>query len=333
VGVLVGVDIGGTKTAIVVGRALPDGLEILDRSVFPTEPRTRGWRETAAMITAEARGLLRRHAPSEGAAGVGVSCGGPLDSRAGVVQSPPGLPGWDDVPITRELGQALGCRAFLQNDANACALAEWRYGAGRGTRNMVFLTFGTGMGAGLIIDGRLYEGTNDLAGEVGHVRISEDGPEGYGKTGAFEAFCSGSGIAKTARIAIEKAWEEGRSVGFCPDRTALSGVTARTVGGAAESGDPLAVDILSECGRRLGRGLAMIIDIINPQRIVIGSIFIRCRRFLQPAMDAEIAREALPAAARVCQVVPAALGESIGDHACLSVVADGLAREASFEKR
>jgi glucokinase len=332
-GILVGVDIGGTKTAIVVGRARSDGLSILDRAVFPTEPRTHGWRDTAGMIVAEARGLLRRHAPSETAACVGVSCGGPLDSRAGIVQSPPGLPGWDDVPITRELGQALGCRAFLQNDANACALAEWRYGAGRGTRNMVFLTFGTGMGAGLIIDGRLYEGTNDLAGEVGHVRISEDGPEGYGKVGAFEAFCSGSGIAKTARIAVEKAWGEGRSVGFCPDRAALDAVTARTVGEAAERGDPLAVGILAECGRRLGRGLSMIIDIINPQRIVIGSIFVRCGRFLQPAMEAEIALEALPAAARVCQVVPAALGESIGDHACLSVVADGLAREASAEKR
>lgn len=326
-GILVGVDIGGTKTAIVVGRARPDGMSILDRAVFPTEPRARGWRETTRMIIDQARGLIRRHAPSEGAAGAGVSCGGPLDSRAGIVQSPPGLPGWDEVPITRELEKGLGCRAFLQNDANACALAEWRFGAGRGTRNMVFLTFGTGMGAGLIIDGRLYEGTNDLAGEVGHVRIAEEGPEGYGKTGAFEAFCSGSGIAKMARAAVEKRWAEGRSVSFCPDKDALASLTSRMVGEAAENGDPLAIEVLADCGRYLGRGLAMIIDIINPQRIVIGSIFARCRRFLQPTMDVEIAREALPAAARVCRVVPAALGESIGDYACLSVAADGLARE------
>ena len=130
---------------------------------------------------------------------------------------------------------------ILQNDANACALAEWRFGAGQGTRNMVFLTFGTGMGAGLIIDGRLYEGTNDLAGEVGHVRLAEEGPEGYGKVGAFEAFCSGSGIAKLARAEAEQC----RSRRACRSRSAqtgrrFSGITAQTVGEAAEAGDPLA---------------------------------------------------------------------------------------------
>jgi glucokinase len=327
VAILVGVDVGGTKTAVVAGTVREDGLEILSRVVFPTEPRTNHWRETVRRVVEEARGLVRRHSPSERPAAVGVSCGGPLDSRAGLVQSPPGLPGWDEVPVVREFGQALGCRAFLQNDANACALAEWRYGAGRGTRNMMFLTFGTGMGSGLIIDGSLYEGTNDLAGEIGHWRIAEDGPVGYGKPGAFEAFCSGSGLPKMARIAAEKAWAQGRTVGFIPDRQALERVTARTIGEAAEAGDPFAVELMAECGRILGRGLALMIDIINPQRIVIGSIYVRCRRFLQPTMEAEIAREALPAAARVCQVVPAALGESIGDYACLSVAADGLARE------
>jgi glucokinase len=273
-------------------------------------------------VTAAAARLARQ--PIEA---VGVSCGGPLDSRAGLVQSPPNLPGWDDVPITRRLADGLGCAAFLQNDANACALAEWRFGAGRGTRNMVFLTFGTGMGAGLILDGRLYEGTNDLAGEVGHVRIAEEGPEGYGKTGAFEAFASGSGIAKLARAAAAERLGRGEPVGFCRTAADLPAVSARAVGEAAEAGDPLAVEILATTGHYLGRGLAMIIDIINPERIVIGSIFARCRRFLQPAMDREIGREALPAAARVCAVVPAELGERIGDYACLSVAVEGLRRK------
>ena len=251
--------------------------------------------------------------------GIGVSCGGPLDSRAGLIQSPPNLPGWDDVPITAVLKRAFGCPARLQNDANACALAEWRFGAGRGTRNMVFLTFGTGMGAGLIIDGRLYEGTNDLAGEVGHVRLSEEGPQGYGKTGAFEAYCSGSGIAKLARAAAEKLLRAGKPVAFCGSADDLSSITAQRVGEAADAGDQVARDILAESGKFLGRGCAMIIDILNPQRIVIGSIFSRCRPHLVKAMEEEIAREALPAAARVCQVVPAALGESIGDFASLAV--------------
>jgi glucokinase len=319
---LLGVDIGGTKTAVALGSALDGELQLLGREAFATEPRMRGWRAVLDDIVAAARRL--RAGPGQGfvgrpLAGIGISCGGPLDSRAGLVQSPPHLPGWDDVPISQELESVFGCNARLQNDANACALAEWKLGAGRGTRNMVFLTFGTGMGAGLIIEGKLYEGTNDLAGEVGHVRIAEDGPEGYGKTGAFEAFASGSGIAKLARLRAEALLAAGRRVAFCPDRAALPGITARMVGEAAEAGDPLAVEILATTGRHLGRGLAMIIDILNPQRIVIGSIFGRCRKFLVPAMEAEIAREALPAAARVCQIVPAALGEQIGDWASLSV--------------
>ncbi len=326
-GILLGVDIGGTKTAVVVGRAARDGMSILGRAAFPTEPHARSWRGVVQAVAAEARRLARAYADGEHFSSVGVSCGGPLDSRAGLIQGPPNLPGWDDVPITRELGQALDCPAYLQNDANACALAEWRFGAGRGTRNMVFLTFGTGMGAGLILDGRLYEGTNDLAGEVGHMRLSEEGPEGYAKQGSFEGFCSGGGIAKLARTAAERAFETGRAPLFCPDRHALAGITARHVGEAAARGDALAIEILAECGRQLGRGLALIIDILNPQRIVIGSIFTRCEQFLRPAMETEIRREALAGAARVCAVLPAALGEGIGDYACLSVAMDGRARE------
>jgi glucokinase len=320
VGFIIGVDIGGTKTAVVLGQSRAGELLVLERTVFSTAPERRSWRAVLGDITAAAAGLRERRGVAAGQLdGVGVSCGGPLDSRAGLVQSPPNLPGWDDVPITAELGRALGCPARLQNDANACALAEWRFGAGRGTRNMVFLTFGTGMGAGLIIDGRLYEGTNDLAGEVGHVRLSEDGPRGYGKTGAFEAFCSGSGIAKLARAEAERLLRAGTPVAFCASPGDLSSITAHLVGEAADAGDPVARDILARTGKFLGRGCAMIIDILNPQRIVIGSIFSRCRPHLQKAMDEEIAREALPAAARACQVVPAALGESIGDFASLAV--------------
>jgi len=327
-GILVGVDIGGTKTAVVVGEAPDDGLSILDRVAFSTEPRARPWSNVVDEIIDTARMLVSRHdgGRSRNPACVGVSCGGPLDSRTGLVQSPPNLPGWDEVPLTSILERGLGCRAFLQNDANACALAEWRFGAGRGARTMVFLTFGTGMGAGLIIDGRLFEGTNDLAGEVGHVRLAEEGPEGYGKIGSFEAFCSGGGIARLGRAAAEKRLAEGGTVAFCPDHASLATITARGVAEAAEAGDSLAREIYATSGRFLGRGLSMLIDIINPERIVIGSIFTRCDSLLRPAMEAEIAREALPAATRVCRIVPAALGESIGDYACLSVAVDALGR-------
>ena len=127
-----------------------------------------------------------------------------MDSARGIIREPPNLPGWVDVPITDMLTARLGLPAALCNDANACALAEWRFGAGKGTRNMVFLTFGTGMGAGLILDGRLYAGTCDAAGEIGHMRLAPDGPVGFFKAGSFEGFCSGGGLAKMGqRLALE----------------------------------------------------------------------------------------------------------------------------------
>lgn len=330
--VFVGIDIGGTKTAVVLGAPgrpadAAEGLSIVDRSVFPTDTRA-PWREHLERIVESIRALMQAAGaqPSD-ILGMGVSCGGPLDSRAGLILSPPNLPGWDRVPITASLTSALGAPALLQNDANACALAEWQYGAGRGCRNMVFLTFGTGMGAGLILGGRLYEGTNDLAGEVGHVRLSETGPEGYGKQGSFEGFCSGGGIANLAQAAVAQAFERGERVSFCAGPAAIPSITARAVGEAAVAGDPIAREILAASGRSLGRGLAMLIDILNPQRIVIGSIYARCREFLQPTMAEEIQREALPLAAAACEVVPAALGEQIGDYASLAVAARCLAGE------
>jgi glucokinase len=325
--ILVGVDIGGPKTAVVAGcmraasASVTASLEIIARASFPTNAGS-PWQGTLSRVIDTARELIGQAGPSHsGAGGIGVSCGGPLDSHAGLVLSPPNLPGWDRVPITDLLSEALGAPALLQNDANACALAEWMVGAGRGCRTMVFLTFGTGMGAGLILDGRLYEGASGLAGEVGHIRLAEDGPEGYGKKGSFEGFCSGGGIAKLAQAAVAAALERGDRVSFCPGPGDVPAITAQSVGSAAEAGDPLARSILAESGRRLGQGLAVLIDVLNPERIVIGSIYARCRQFLQPAMEESMRAEALVPAARVCEIVPAELGEGIGDHASLAVAA------------
>ena len=178
-----GLDLGGTKCALVTGTK---DCRVLSRDEIRTADFP-DWRD--------ALDALLRRAPRGPFRAVGVSCGGPLDPSRGLILSPPNLPGWDDVPIVQTLEERLGAPAFLQNDANACALAEWRFGAGKGCENMIFLTFGTGFGAGLILDGRLYTGTNDMAGEVGHVRAEKDGPEGYGKRGSFEGFCSGAGAS------------------------------------------------------------------------------------------------------------------------------------------
>jgi glucokinase len=207
----------------------------------------------------------------------------------------------------------------LQNDANACALAEWKFGAGRGTQNMVFLTFGTGMGGGIIINGRLYSGTNDLAGEVGHIRLADEGPRAYGKKGSFEGFCSGTGIAFLAKQIIREKFALKQSVSFCDTPENINQITAKDVAEAAFSGDKTAIKILEISGEYLGKGLSLLIDILNPQKIVIGSIYVRCRQFIEPACLEMIRQEALEPARAVCSIVPAALGEEVGDYASLSV--------------
>ena len=319
---IIGIDIGGTKCAVLLGRT-HGGVEdiITDKLRFETRV-SRGWRAVTAELLDNVEELLKRNSLSpEDILCAGISCGGPLDSRRGVILSPPNLPGWDCVPIVDMIEERFRFDAYLQNDANACALAEWQFGAGAGTRNMIFLTFGTGLGAGLILDGRIYTGTNDNAGELGHIRLSDFGPVGYGKCGSFEGFCSGGGIRQLAQFAVKERLQMGEKVAWCPEGDPER-IDARLVAQAAAEGDVLALEIYRTSARYLGRGLSIVIDLINPEMIVIGSIYARNENLMKPYTEEVIAREALSHARRVCRVVPAALGEAIGDYAALSVAAN-----------
>ena len=309
---ILGFDIGGTKCAAV--SALWDGSELTllekvrldtDTSIPPCEMIER------LMLLAD--GILDGKPDA-----IGISSGGPLDSDKGVIMSPPNLPGWDNVEIVRMVEGHYGVRAKLLNDANACAVAEWKFGAGKGTKNMVFLTFGTGLGAGLILDGKLYIGTNGNAGEVGHVRLSKDGPIGFGKAGSFEGFCSGGGIARLAwKLALD-AEKNGTPPAYYEKWMTPSDVTARKVADAARLGDATAKEVYRISGEKLGRGLSILVDILNPDLIVIGSIFARCPDLLVEPMKTALKEEALSCALDVCRVVPAALGEKVGDYAAIA---------------
>jgi glucokinase len=237
--------------------------------------------------------------------------------------SPPNLPGWDDIHIVDILSEELGIPVGIQNDANACALAEWKFGAGKGTRNMVFMTFGTGLGAGLIIDGRLYAGTNDNAGEVGHIRLADYGPVGFGKSGSYEGFCSGGGIAQLAKAALAEKFQMGQSVSWCT-KEQLDTVTAKMVAEAADQGDEIALSIMRTSACKMGFGISLLIDILNPEMIVLGSIYARNEAMMKPYIEEVIQREALGLAAKVCCVKPAALGEKVGDYAAVSVAVNVL---------
>ena len=316
-----GVDIGGTKCAVLIGNEIGETIERVEfpsrTDLGPDHALSAIYRAIDDLILVTKRRDIRVEA-------AGISCGGPLDMNEGVVMSPPNLPGWDEIPITRLVEERARVPSKLLNDADASALAEYRFGAGRGSRSMAFLTFGTGLGAGFVLDGRLYSGVSGLAGEIGHVRIAEDGPEHYGKTGSLEGYCSGSGLASLAvslaKIRIDRgervSWYTHREDGDTPSGPMI---TAAELARLAKTGDSLAIETFELSGTYLGRGCAMLIDLLNLDRIVIGSVYVRCRKYLEPATVREIEREALPLSRRLCRILPAELGERIGDVASLCV--------------
>lgn len=314
---ILGFDIGGTKCAVVLGKTdcVETGIEIADKLAFPTEP---GPEKTIAKLFETAHQVLERNnLTTDDIIGIGISCGGPLDSKNGIVLSPPNLPGWDEIHIVEMTEKHFGVKAFVQNDANACAMAEWKYGAGKGYDNVIFFTFGTGMGAGLILDGRLYSGTTDLAGEVGHIRLSERGPVGFGKEGSFEGWCSGGGIAQVGQIYARKRIQMGEKVAYCASLADLPSVTAKNIAEAAHSGDETALDVYKTISEYLGRGLSTIIDILNPQVIILGSIYGRAKDLIDPYMLKVLEQESISYSVKACKIVPAALSENIGDMAAL----------------
>ncbi len=309
---ILGFDIGGTKCAVITAEWDGNNITLLKKDKCATDLSV----TPAEMID---KLIVMADAILDGKPdAIGISCGGPLDSNKGVIMSPPNLPGWDNVEIVKQIESHYGVLAKLQNDANACAVAEWKFGAGKDHNNVVFLTFGTGLGAGLILDGKLYSGTNDNAGEVGHIRLAPTGPVGYGKAGSFEGFCSGGGLAQLGyTIALEKV-KEGIYPLYFKEGYAARDVTAKTIADAALLGDETALEVYRTCGEYLGRGLSIIIDILNPEVIVIGSIFARCQNLLWESAKNVIDKEALYLSADCCKVVPAVLGEQIGDYAAIA---------------
>ena len=303
--VSIGIDIGGTKCALSVGECTTDAVKILHREEFPTKGKT--WQEVLEEFASRINQAIKQ-SNSQTIANIGISCGGPLDSKTGVVLSPPNLPGWDEVPVVKFFADRFKVPVHLQNDANACAYAEWKFGAGRGTRNMVFMTFGTGLGAGLVLDGKLYSGTNDNAGEIGHIRLAPTGPVGYNKPGSAEGFCSGAGMTKLAFI---RAKEQGVEL---PEDFSTKELFRRI-----DEGDSFCLSVFRESAAHLGMILSYVIDILNPEVIVLGGVFMRQQERFLKEIRPILEREALPFANGVCRITGAGLSENIGDYAALAV--------------
>lgn len=308
----IGLDIGGTKCAAVVGVA-DENVEIIEKISFPTAGKTP---DEILMLFSE---FIEKQREKYSIDGIGIACGGPLDSKNGIIKKPPSLPLWDGIKIVEYFENKYGIKTYLKNDADACAVAEWLYGAGKGTQNMIFITFGTGFGSGLILNGRLYSGTNDNAGEIGHVRLRKNGPIGYNKVGSCEGFCSGSGIRRLALIELEKLKKRNIIPDFVEKVGGEDNITAKTIAEFARKGDKFCKKIYRKSGEMLGEALSILIDLFNPEKIVIGGVFMRSNDLMYPYYENVIKRESLIYASEVCQVVPAKLSENIGDVSALAV--------------
>lgn len=316
----IGIDIGGTKSAVL----LIDNMgNVNERKQLPTSVGKNNWQPSLAFFEETVAEYIQKRE----IASIGISCGSPLDSKKGLICSPPNLPGWDNVPIVKILSDRFNLPVAIENDANAGALAEWSYGAGRGFNNVIFLTFGTGLGAGLILNGGLFTGTNGLGGEVGHIRMEADGPAGCNKRGSFEGFCSGTGISQMMAFELLCLREQIGEKELLVNYKDPSKVTGKDVVEWAKAGDELAVNVVTKSGEYLGRGLSIIIDLLNPEIIIVGSMAVRLGDLLLKPARETVNKEALPGAAEICKIVPAELGEKTGDLATLCVAIEAITGE------
>ncbi|MBA2385268.1 MAG: ROK family protein, partial [Actinobacteria bacterium] len=245
---------------------------------------------------------------------VGIGCGGPLDAERGVLVAPPHLPGWHDVPIIALADAAYDRPAVLENDATAAAAGEHRYGAGVGTRNMVYLTLSTGVGGGTVLDGRLYRGASGNGGELGHVTVDCDGRpcRGCGRRGCLEAYVSGTSIAERAREAIAS---KGSS-----SLAALAEPTAADVAAAARAGDALAKEIWSDTVDALACGLTSIVNLFEPELVVLGGGVSGTGEQLLGPVRRRVRAEAMKPAGDAADIVQSALGDHVGVVGAAAIV-------------
>ena len=299
-GTAIAIDLGGTQLRV----ALVEGNRLLDRAALPTDTAA-----GPAGIFGQIDQLIDRLIGQMRAdiAGIGMSCAGPIDTDTGTVTDILTLPGWDGFPLADELSRRTGLAVRVENDGIAAALGEWHHGAGRGTRNMVYLTVSTGIGGGAVVDGRLLRGHKGIAGHIGHMKMASDGPVcSCGAAGCFEALASGTALKQRAMAALHAA-----SSSFLADAARDGVVDARDVFSGARAGDAPCCDLVAEEAMYLGQGITSAIHMFSPQRVVLGGGVANGFDLLAPGIHDVIRRDAL-VPFRTVPVVAAALGDDSG---------------------
>jgi glucokinase len=299
---VLGIDIGGTKLAAGI---VETAGNILARGEVPTLAAEGPERVLNRLIRLAEDVLAAPSVSSHAIQRIGIGCAGPVDRQTGLILDPPNLPGWVRVPLVERMEKALGRPAVLENDANAAALGEFRYGAGKGASSFVYLTVSTGIGSGIILNGKIWHGVKDGAGEVGHMTLLPDGPIcGCGNRGCLEALASGPSIARRAREALAT----GR-----PSRLRAAGVpTAVDVVRLAQEKDVVAAEVWDETVKFLGLGVAAIVTILAPERVVIGGGVTQAGDFLFEPLRREVRRRVKLVAVESIPILPAALGPDVG---------------------
>jgi len=315
-----GIDLGGTKILAVM--ATQKG-HIVSQEYMATGAKDGPEAVIKRMLRTVERVVKHGGAKLSDLNGVALAIAGVIDTRRGVITTSPNLLGWKDVPLRNEISQQLGITTYLLNDANAAALGENRFGAGRGTKHMIYITVSTGIGGGIIINGELYSGANGCAGEFGHMTIDPDGPEcSCGRKGCWEALASGTSIAREARLQL-KAGEKS----LVNRKGVLRTITAETVGEAAVRGDRLAMDVITSAGRHLGIGLANIINIFNPEMIVIGGgVSNLGEMLLNPAREM-VRQRAFDLPLSTVRIVRSQIGAAAGALGAAALVFDQVSKE------
>ncbi|MBN1642356.1 MAG: ROK family protein [Anaerolineae bacterium] len=301
---MVGIDLGGTK--IGAGVVDADGA-VLSSDYQPTAASQGPGAVIERIVSGVDRALEAAGMTCGDVAGIGIGAPGPLDIPRGVLTEPPNLPGWHDVPLRQIIAERVGLPTYLENDANAAAIGEYLYGAGRGTQNMIYVTVSTGIGGGLILNGRIYHGASGGAGEIGHMTVLPRGPHcGCGNRGCLEALASGTAIAREGQEQVA------RGVPTRIAELAQGPVTAKDVVDAMHEGDPYAADIVREAMDYLGVGMANLVNLFNPDRIVFGGGLTALGPDLIAPVQRAIQLRAFRSAASQVTVCLAELGASVG---------------------
>ena len=301
------IDLGGTKiiTAIVSadGQAIAKERSLTLADEGPSSVINR-------LLSAIDHLLSSKNIDPSELSSISIAAAGGIDIERGLVTSSPHLPGWHDVPLRNIVSEKYGVTTFLLNDASATALGEHRFGAGRGVNNLVLLTIGTGIGGGIIIDGRLYHGPSGSAGELGHMTVDVHGPRCVcGNIGCLETLVSGPVIANEARKRIAQG-ERSSLVDMVAGR--IEDITAEEIGVAARAGDSLALDIITEAATYLGVGLVNLVNIFNPEMIIIGGGVAELGDLLLEPARRVVKERAFRMSAQAVRIVTAQLGDEAG---------------------